>query len=48
MIEILTNGAPNVIQDLGRPGTMALGVSRNGAMDTLAISLANVLPLTEN
>ncbi|ANJ72410.1 biotin-dependent carboxyltransferase family protein [Ralstonia insidiosa] len=43
MIEILTNGAPNVIQDLGRPGTMALGVSRNGAMDTLAISLANAL-----
>ncbi|CAJ0796859.1 biotin-dependent carboxyltransferase family protein [Ralstonia holmesii] len=43
MIEILTNGAPNVIQDLGRPGQMASGVSRNGAMDTLALSLANAL-----
>ncbi|MET3445480.1 biotin-dependent carboxyltransferase family protein [Ralstonia sp. 1138] len=43
MIEILTNGAPNLIQDLGRPGTMALGVSRNGAMDTVAMSLANAL-----
>ncbi|MGN8063391.1 biotin-dependent carboxyltransferase family protein [Ralstonia sp. 22111] len=43
MIEILSNGAPNVVQDLGRPGHMALGVSRGGAMDPVALSLANAL-----
>lgn len=43
MIEILSNGAPNLIQDLGRPGMLNAGVSRSGAMDTRALSLANLL-----
>lgn len=43
MIEILTNGAPNLVQDLGRRGQMASGVSRSGAMDVVAMSLANAL-----
>ena len=43
MIEILSNGAPNLIQDLGRRGHLGIGVSRGGAMDSMALSLANAL-----
>ena len=43
MIEILSSGAPNVIQDLGRAGHQHLGVSRSGAMDAPALRCANAL-----
>ncbi|CAE6881233.1 MULTISPECIES: biotin-dependent carboxyltransferase family protein [Paraburkholderia] len=43
MIEILSNGAPNLIQDMGRRGHLGIGVSRGGAMDTVALSHANAL-----
>lgn len=43
MIEILSSGAPNVIQDLGRAGHLSQGVSRGGAMDTPALQCANAL-----
>ncbi|MHA7685706.1 5-oxoprolinase subunit C family protein [Cupriavidus sp. PET2-C1] len=43
MIEILSNGIPNLIQDLGRTGLLNAGVSRSGAMDSRALSLANIL-----
>lgn len=43
MIEILSNGALNLIQDLGRRGHLGIGVSRGGAMDSMALSLANAL-----
>lgn len=43
MIEILTTGLPNTIQDLGRPGYLALGVSHGGAMDKEALSIANLM-----
>ena len=43
MIEILSNGAPNVIQDLGRDGCLRFGVSRSGAMDPFALSIGNAL-----
>ena len=43
MIEILSNGAPNLIQDLGRKGYLGIGVSRGGAMDGMALSFANAL-----
>lgn len=43
MMEVLSSGALNLIQDLGRNGYMSQGISRGGAMDTLALSLANVL-----
>ncbi|SOY93372.1 putative hydrolase subunit [Cupriavidus taiwanensis] len=43
MIEILSNGAPNVVQDLGRYGCMSFGVSRSGAMDPFALSIGNAL-----
>ncbi|MGO4812568.1 biotin-dependent carboxyltransferase family protein [Cupriavidus sp. 2MCAB6] len=43
MIEILSNGAPNVVQDLGRYGCMSYGVSRSGAMDPFALSIGNAL-----
>ncbi|MFW7269399.1 biotin-dependent carboxyltransferase family protein [Gluconacetobacter sp. Hr-1-5] len=41
--EILTDGPLNTIQDLGRRGYAAEGVSRAGAMDPLALRLGNAL-----
>jgi biotin-dependent carboxylase-like uncharacterized protein len=41
VIEVLSNGALNVVQDLGRPETLAFGVSSGGAMDTPALAMAN-------
>ncbi|MCF6121779.1 MULTISPECIES: biotin-dependent carboxyltransferase family protein [Mesorhizobium] len=43
MIEILTTGLPNTVQDLGRPGHLALGVSHGGAMDKQALAIANLM-----
>jgi 5-oxoprolinase (ATP-hydrolysing) subunit C len=43
MLEILTTGAANCIQDLGRPGYLDIGVSRCGAMDRPALALGNAL-----
>jgi biotin-dependent carboxylase-like uncharacterized protein len=43
VIEILTTGLPNTIQDLGRPGYLNLGVGRSGAMDRAALEIANQL-----
>lgn len=43
MIEILSTGAPNVIQDSGRKGFLKLGVSHSGAMDARALATANAL-----
>lgn len=43
MIEILTTGLPNTVQDLGRPGYLALGISRGGAMDSQALAIANLM-----
>lgn len=43
MIEILTTGAPNTIQDMGRTGRFDIGVSRSGAMDRLALATGNAL-----
>ncbi len=41
MIEVLSNGALNVVEDLGRPQYLAYGVSSGGAMDTPALAMAN-------
>lgn len=43
MIEILTTGLPNTVQDLGRPGRLALGISHGGAMDSQALAIANLM-----
>lgn len=43
MIEVLSNGALNLVQDLGRPGLLHLGVSPSGAMDAPALRVANLL-----
>lgn len=43
MIEILSTGLLNTIQDLGRPGHLALGVSHGGAMDRDALATANLM-----
>ncbi|TPN02110.1 biotin-dependent carboxyltransferase family protein [Mesorhizobium sp. B2-1-3A] len=43
MIEILTTGLLNTVQDLGRPGHLALGVSHGGAMDKQALAVANLM-----
>lgn len=43
MIEVLTTGTANTVQDLGRSGHFDIGVSRSGAMDRLALSLGNAL-----
>lgn len=43
MIEILSTGAVNSVQDLGRPGFLDVGVGWSGAMDTPALSAANLL-----
>jgi biotin-dependent carboxylase-like uncharacterized protein len=42
-LEIRSNGAPNVVQDLGRQGWLAHGVSNAGAMDMDALRIANAL-----
>ena len=43
MIEILDTGPLSTVQDLGRPGHAALGVTRSGAADRAALTLANRL-----
>lgn len=43
MIEVLSSGAANLIQDLGRRGYLDNGLSRGGAMDSLALSVANAM-----
>ncbi|WP_438750474.1 biotin-dependent carboxyltransferase family protein [Pararhizobium sp. O133] len=43
MIEILSTGAVNSVQDLGRTGYLAAGVGRSGAMDAPALEIANLL-----
>jgi biotin-dependent carboxylase-like uncharacterized protein len=43
MIEILTTGLLNTVQDLGRPGHLALGISHGGAMDRQALAIANLM-----
>ncbi|WP_296746875.1 biotin-dependent carboxyltransferase family protein [Mesorhizobium sp.] len=43
MIEILTTGLPNTVQDLGRPGYLSLGISHGGAMDSQALAAANLM-----
>ncbi|USU18880.1 biotin-dependent carboxyltransferase family protein [Paraburkholderia fungorum] len=43
MIDILSTGAPNLIQDAGRRGHLGFGVSRSGAMDALALAVGNSL-----
>lgn len=43
MIEILTTGAPNTVQDRGRQGYLSSGISRCGAMDRLALDAGNAL-----
>ncbi|RUU67778.1 biotin-dependent carboxyltransferase family protein [Mesorhizobium sp. M2C.T.Ca.TU.009.01.2.1] len=43
MIEILTTGLPNTVQDLGRPGHLSLGISHGGAMDSQALAIANLM-----
>ncbi|WP_319567057.1 5-oxoprolinase subunit C family protein [Cohaesibacter marisflavi] len=43
MIEISAPGLLATIQDLGRPGFGSLGVGRSGAMDALALRIANAM-----
>ncbi|NBA94868.1 biotin-dependent carboxyltransferase family protein [Pseudomonas sp. R5(2019)] len=43
MIEILSSGALNTVQDAGRPGFLRFGVSTSGAMDRLALACGNAL-----
>lgn len=43
MIEILTSGAMNSVQDLGRPGYLDQGIGRGGAMDRPALRIGNLL-----
>jgi 5-oxoprolinase (ATP-hydrolysing) subunit C len=43
MIEILTSGLMNSVQDLGRPGFLDQGIGRGGAMDPMALRVANLL-----
>lgn len=43
MIELLHTGPLNTIQDLGRPGYRNIGVTASGAMDPLALKVANLL-----
>jgi biotin-dependent carboxylase-like uncharacterized protein len=43
MIEIVQPGLLTTVQDLGRPGYAHLGVARSGALDPLALRLANRL-----
>ena len=37
MIEVLSTGLLNSVQDGGRPGHLAIGVGRGGAMDRFAL-----------
>jgi biotin-dependent carboxylase-like uncharacterized protein len=41
VIEILSGGALNLVQDLGRPEHLGIGVSAGGAMDAPALAMAN-------
>lgn len=43
MIEILSTGAANSVQDAGRFGYLDAGVGRSGAMDPLALEIGNIL-----
>ncbi len=43
IIEILESGPLTTVQDAGRPGWRAFGVSRAGPMDRLAFEMANLL-----
>ncbi len=43
MIEIVDTGPLNTIQDLGRAGYRDIGVTASGAMDPLALKIANLL-----
>lgn len=43
MIEILSSGAVNCVQDLGRPGYLDVGVGWSGALDRPALAAANLL-----
>ena len=43
MIEILSSGALNSVQDRGRRGSLSSGVSRSGAMDLPALDATNAL-----
>ncbi|MDB5523667.1 MAG: allophanate hydrolase [Rhizobium sp.] len=43
MIEILTSGLMNSVQDLGRPGFLDQGIGRGGMMDRTALRVGNLL-----
>lgn len=43
MIEILSTGAVNSVQDLGRVGHLDAGVGRSGMMDAGALEIANLM-----
>ena len=43
LLHVLKPGPSTLVEDLGRPGLAALGVSTSGAMDRPALSLANRL-----
>jgi len=43
VIEIIETGPFNTVQDLGRPGYRNIGVTAGGAMDPLALQIANIL-----
>ncbi|WP_347556909.1 biotin-dependent carboxyltransferase family protein [Robbsia sp. KACC 23696] len=43
MIEILSNVALATVQDLGRSGYLAVGVGHSGAMDRIALRVANIM-----
>jgi biotin-dependent carboxylase-like uncharacterized protein len=43
MIEIVTTGPFNTVQDLGRHGFRNIGVSASGAMDPMAVRVGNLL-----
>jgi biotin-dependent carboxylase-like uncharacterized protein len=43
MIEILTSGLLNSVQDLGRPGYLDQGIGRGGTMDRMALRIGNIL-----
>ncbi|MDH0746932.1 biotin-dependent carboxyltransferase family protein [Pseudomonas sp. GD03842] len=43
MIEILTTGALNSVQDTGRFGYLNLGVAQSGAMDATALAVGNLV-----
>lgn len=43
MIEVLSTGALNSIQDTGRYGLLNTGVAQSGAMDRVALTLGNII-----